>query len=337
MSRIGRLGASQIYNYATGKNIPRVDEGQALEGYQLTNEKPFTNKLNTAPFLVKFNFYDMSNSLSNKEFYDRAQKRYNKTEYQMKVGKRSEGNRYQDAKDKPFIEFAQMAGNTFVGEAPNLETLPEYQQRKLKNTLPNEVIEETPFDIAQQIVQKFDHEPTDKQKIQIANKNPIEFIDKKLYEIEAYPSQEAGRVDGGSNIKIDFKKEMGHPTNIVDERQAIEIDKQAETRINYFQRAANKGRQIIGLYKEKPVAEQLKETIKNVDYLNSSMYDQMKGIKEYKDKLGVSQLPKKPKRILNVAPLKPANKEREIFDKTFGKIKKPKFGKLNIKKNPAEY
>lgn len=337
MSRIGRIGAGQIYDFVTGENVPRVDEGQALEGYQLVANTPFTNKLNNATFKVKWNFYDMTDSLSDKQFVERAKKRYNKTEYQMKVGRRSEGSRFEDAKVKPYIEFAQMAGNTFIDEAPNLKTLPESQQHFLKSSFPDELMKDSKFDAAQQLYDKFDEVPTDKQKVQIANTQPIEFINKKLAKVETYPTEAAGRVNGGSNIRLNWEKEMGQPTNLVSEKQGVEIDKALDTRINAYQRGANKARQIIGLYKERPVGQQIKETLGNVDYLNNSINDQLEAIKEYKRKLGITQA-KKEKRILNVAPLKSKEEEKKIHDKRFGVQKKPVgYGKLKIKKNVAEY
>ena len=359
MSRIGRVGATQIFNYATGKNIPRVDEGQALEGYQLTSERPFTNKLDDATFNVKWKFYDMTDALSDKQFLDRAKQRYNKTEYQMKIGKRSEGNRFQDAKDKPYIEYAQMGGNTFIDEAPNIETLPESQQHYLKSVIPDVEMKETKFDGAMEQVQKFDKVPTDKQKIQIDNTRPIEFIDKKLASVETYPTEEAGRTNGGSNMRLNWEKEMGQPTNLLNEKEGIERDNELSTRINFYQRGANKMRQILGLYKEKPVGQQIKETLGNVDYLNNSLNDQLEMIKQYRQKLGGTQ---KPKRLFNMAPLKPKEEEKKMYDKKFdtGKYrnkeklmfdkekmnydkvfgihaKKPNYGKLKLRKNPAEY
>ena len=337
MSRIGRDGCTQIYNQATGKDIPRVDAIGELEGYQLVSERPFTNPLYDAPFGVKWEFRDWTDLINDKEFMERAKKRYNETEYQMKIGRRSEGSRFQDAKDKPYIELAQQAGNTFLGEAPNFELLPENQQYALKTIYPNMEIEDTKFDDAEKVINKMNDKPDEKQKIQIANADPMDFVDKKLADIELYPTEGVGRVEQGSNLKINWEKEMGQPTNIISTKEGYMRDAELDTMINSYQRAYNKGRQIIGLYKEKPIAQQLKEATSGnsgdlAPIMSVLMNRKQEADKKLNKNINISKTDKE--RFENRFGVK-YPKKGEKYDNKLGVIKKPQFRPLTLK-NPFE-
>lgn len=214
---MGRIGVksqqgSRIYSYALDKyEEPFNMKGGQMTGYlALDDVNPFYNQIVDAPFKLAFKFEDVKPTEKMiKEHRERI--RFNKTDYEIKVGKRSEGTIFGIQDGKPYIERGSSSfGDTMFGNAPSMDMLTKQQQKYLTTPIPVQPVKETYFDKGKAETFKL-QEPTERDIIVDANRDPNDFISMNLGELEVYPSTNAGYNEEGSNIRRDMMKDAQMP------------------------------------------------------------------------------------------------------------------------------
>jgi hypothetical protein len=217
MSRIGKKTPNpSIYNLALG----RYEDEFQME--QIGNKAPPASglvsrqRVSEAPLggqRVIFGAYDAPrfNLEDTTKYYKAKAKTDNipTTEYQKKIGSRSQGSFMQMAATKPYIELAGKALNgDLYSQAPSTDLLSEQEMYKLMTVYkPSMAKQQTQEDKIIQEMAKVD-QPYKQDLLSRENENPREFIEKDLYKVELYPSTYVSKGDGGSNLVFDYNKEF---------------------------------------------------------------------------------------------------------------------------------
>jgi hypothetical protein len=208
MSRLGKTTKNaQIYNYGLGRYEREFEMEQIgnrpVKAYGLTARQRISENGTNQPII--FGATDEPTySLQDTNKY--AKKKMPMTEYQEKIGIRSQSSMYEMAHDKPYIEIADEG---FKGDihhqAPSIDLLTPNEIYKLTTvSKPSMIKPQSKLAMQKHKMAKLD-EPYKIEELSRDNTDPKAYIEKNLGENQLYPSQEPSHGDGGSNIKFDYK------------------------------------------------------------------------------------------------------------------------------------
>jgi hypothetical protein len=194
-----------------------------------------------------------------------AKKKMPMTEYQEKIGIRSQSSLFEMAHDKPYIEIADegLKGDIH-GQSPSIDLLTPNEIYKLTTvSKPSMIKPQSKLAMQKQKMAKLD-EPYKIEELSRDNTDPKAYIEKNLGEKQLYPSQEPSHGDGmGSNIKFDYKKEahMGtQPKSARELYNQVYMNRKAISGINFAQRDAVKANELLNMYSRqspnRPVEQQ---------------------------------------------------------------------------------
>jgi hypothetical protein len=181
-----------------------------------------------------------------------AKKKMPMTEYQEKIGIRSQSSMYEMAHDKPYIEIADegLKGDIHH-QAPSIDLLTPNEIYKLTTvSKPSMIKPQSKLAMQKQKMAKLD-QPYKIEELSRDNTDPKAYIQKNLAEKQLYPSQEPSHGDGGSNIKFDYKKEAHLGTAPKSARELynqVYMNRKAISGINFAQRDSVKANEVLNLY-----------------------------------------------------------------------------------------
>jgi len=262
MARIGTTHPqSRIYNVALGryeKEFEMQQEGKKVSENGLTARQR-VSEAPLGPQKIIFGGYDAPyyQLEDTEKYFKKLDKATDKpiTEYEKKIGTRSEGSFMEKAESKPYI---QLAGKALDGDihdsAPAINLLTEQEQYKLMTVYkpsmqkPKSHIEKIEEHIAKV------GQPYYNEIISRANDNPREFIKNNLQDTELYPSNMVSKGDGGSNLLFNFKEEMNKGTNPITTEELYNQNfnnKKSVSNVNMMQRDAQTARNILSTYGNK--------------------------------------------------------------------------------------
>jgi hypothetical protein len=263
MARIGTTHPqSRIYNLALG----RYEEQYEME--QIGNRAPPASGLTSRQRVseaalgnqkIIFGAYDAPrfNLEDTTKYYKAKAKSDNipTTEYQKKIGSRSQGSFMQMADNKPYLELAGKALNgDLYSVAPSTDLLSEQEMYKLMTVYKPSMIQ--PQTEESKIIEEVAKvgSPYKQDLLSRENENPREFIEKDLYKVELYPSEYISKGDGGSNLVFDYKKEMNKGTQPKTREQLYNEyfnSRKSTSNVNVMQRDAAKAREVLSVYGNK--------------------------------------------------------------------------------------
>lgn len=268
MARIGTVRPqARIYDYARKEYQPEYDMTKPVNAQSAPQR--YTDKI-IAPQIIAFSPYvDFDVKLGKmdeeqKEFIKRRKDVVSglnyekigkpKSEYNMKIGSRSEGNFYDQALSKPYVEMAPyitgLQGDIHQ-QAPALNMMSEEQAYQLTTVYkPDNIKAISKSEKKIEEVAKL-QKPDERQKIIMANQNSRDFFEAGLGKIEVYPSTATNVGDGGSNIKFNFNKELNKGVEPKSAKQLYEetfLNPKSVSGVNTMQRDSEKARQILGLF-----------------------------------------------------------------------------------------
>ena len=260
MARIGTTHPqSRIYNLALGRYENEFEMEQigkapvnGLTSRQRVSEIPTVQK-------IIFGGYDAPRfKLEQTEKYFRNFDKttdISMTEYEKKIGSRSQGSFMEQAQSKPYIEIAGKGLNGDIhGSAPALDLLDDQEQYRLM-TVYNPYMQKakTKIEKKEEEIAKLG-QPYKMETLSKANEDPRKFMEMNLQEVELYPSTATNKGDGGSNLAFDYKKELNKDTNPIT-REALYNEnfnnKKAVSNINMMQRDAHTARDVLSTYGNK--------------------------------------------------------------------------------------
>jgi hypothetical protein len=265
MARLGKVTPqTRIYNLALGRyehefEMESSDIGNrkadpsGLVARQRVSEMPLGPQkvIFGAADAAKYSLQDTNKYFKAKESRDNVPT----TEYQKKVGLRSEGSFMEMAKDKPYIELGGKALNQdLYSQAPSTDLLTEQDMYKLMTVYKPSMVK--PKTQMQETIEKIAKlgQPYDSEKLSRANTNPREFMENDLQKIELYPSQETNKGDGGSNLVFDYRKEFHKGTQPMTREQLYNQTfnaRRATSNINMMQRDAVRAKELLSTYGSK--------------------------------------------------------------------------------------
>jgi len=265
MARIGKTSPqSRIYNLALGRYEQEFEMGASDIGNKQQPASGLTARqvVSEAPLGVQRIIFSPSDapkySLEDTNKYIKAKEKADNvptTEYQKKIGIRSEGSFMDMAKDKPYIELAGKALNgDLYSIAPSTDLLTEQDMYKLMTVYkPSMAKPKTQTEQTIEHIAKVG-QPYEQEKLSRYNTNPREFMEHNLQEVELYPSEETNKGDGGSNLVFDYKKEMNKGTQPMTREQLYNANfnaRKATSGVNMMQRDAAKAREVLSVYGNK--------------------------------------------------------------------------------------
>jgi hypothetical protein len=277
MARIGNTKPqARIYDYARHKYQPEYDMNLTSQeptngqtAYQKYHDKPLTpQKLIFSPYTeVDFKLGDTKQELE--KILERKKQIVSglnnkiigkpKTMYEMKIGSRSEGSFYDQAKTKPYVEITPgisgLKGDIHQ-QAPATDMLTDNEVYELTTVFkPSMIKPKTTIDNKIEETAKLT-KPYEYQVIANANENTRDFMEAKLGNIEVYPSTATGYGgdDGGSNIKFNYAQELNKGLEPKTTKQLYEetfLNPKSVSNVNMMQRDAQKARDVLGLFGNK--------------------------------------------------------------------------------------
>ena len=274
MSRIGKKTPNPaIYNLALG----RYEDEFQME--QIGNKAPPSSglvsrqRVSEAPLAgqrVIFGAYDAPRfTLENTSKYYKAKAKTDNiptTEYQKKIGSRSQGSFMQMASNKPYLELAGKALNgDLYSVAPSTDLLSEQEMYRLMVVYkPSMVKPQTEESKIIEEVAKVGS-PYQQDILSRENENPREFIEKDLYKVELYPSTYVSKGDGGSNLVFDYNKEYNKSTTPKTRQELYNQyfnSRKSTSNVNVIQRDAAKAREVLSVYGNKQHEQAAKADIR---------------------------------------------------------------------------
>ena len=260
MARLGKTTPqTRIYNLALGRyehefEMEEIGNRKAdpsgLTARQRVSEAPLGPQkvIFGATDAAKYSLQDTNKYFKAKESRDNVPT----TEYQKKVGLRSQGSFMQMAEDKPYIELGGKALNgDLYSLAPSTDLLTEQDMYKLMTVYkPSMVKPKTHMEETIEKIAKVG-QPYDSEKLSRANTNPREFMENDLQKIELYPSEETNKGDGGSNLVFDYRKELHKGTQPMTREQLYNQTfnaRRATSNINMMQRDAVRAKELLSTY-----------------------------------------------------------------------------------------
>ena len=302
---MGRIGiksqqGSRIYSYALGKyEEPFQGKGGEMVGYLATSDvNPFFNKIVDAPFKLQFKYVNEKPTEEMiKEHRERV--RFNKTDYEIKVGKRSEGTIFSIQDGKPYMERGSSSfGDTMFGNAPATDMISRKQVKYLTTVYPEQPLKETFVERAQAEYYKL-QEPTARDKLVDANRDPNDFISMNLGEVEVYPSTDAGYNEDGSNVRRDMMKDSQMPPPMT-KKELFEMNylsPQSTNGMASVKQSVLKSKAILNWYggSYSPPQQYVQAQAQPAQKVDFQLLDALKGIKEKAKKaVGKKKEEKKP-------------------------------------------
>lgn len=277
MARIGNVRPqSRIYSYARKEYEPEFDmnlsskapfDGQTA--YQKPHDKIFTpQQIIFSPSVdLQFKIGDTEEEL--KHLLHRKSEIVSglnnkkigkpKNMYEMKIGSRSEGSFYEQAKSKPYVELTpNISGlnGDIHQQAPATDMMTDNEVYELTTVYKSDMLKpKTVIDKKIEDTAKLT-KPYEREVIANANENTRDFMEAKLGRIEVYPSTATGYNgdDGGSNIKFNFAQELNKGLEPKTTKQLYEetfLNPKSVSNVNMMQRDAQKARDVLGLYGNK--------------------------------------------------------------------------------------
>jgi hypothetical protein len=263
MARIGTTHPqSRIYNLALGRYEDQYEMEQignrappasGLTSRQRVSEAPLGSQK------IIFGAYDAPRfNLENTNKYYKAKAKRDDiptTEYQKKIGSRSQGSFMQMASDKPYVELAGKALNgDLYSVAPSTDLLSEQQMYKLMTVYkPSMIKPQTEESKVIEEVAKVGS-PYQQDLLSRENENPREFIEKDLYKVELYPSTYVSKGDNGSNLVFAYNKEFNKGTQPKTRQELYNQyfnSRKSTSNVNVMQRDAAKAREVLSVYGHK--------------------------------------------------------------------------------------
>ena len=278
MARIGCIRPqARIYNLALGR-YENEFEMEQLGKKEPTNGLTARQRVSETPQVQKIIFggYDAPRyTLDHTEKYYKNVEKTNDmhmTEYEKKIGSRSEGSFMERALSKPYIEIAGKGLNQDIHmSAPALDMLTEQEQYKLMTVYkPSMQKPKTHVEQVEEQVAKLG-QPYKTEVISRANQDVRQFMDMNLQETELYPSETVSKGDGGSNLVFNYKEELNKDTNPITRKDLYNENfnnRKAVSNINMRQRDAHTARDVLSTYANKQhnkseISEKEKQMIAN--------------------------------------------------------------------------
>ena len=268
MARIGTVRPqARIYDYARKEYQPEYDMSKPVNAQSAPQR--YTDKI-IAPQVIAFSPYvDFDVKLGKmdeeqKEFIKRRKDVVSglnyekigkpKSDYNMKIGSRSEGNFYDQALSKPYVEIGPhitgLQGDIHQ-QAPALNMMTEEQAYQLTTVYKPDMIK--PISKSEKKIEQVAklQKPDGRQKIIMANQNTRDFMEADLGKLLVYPSTDTSVGDNGSNIKFNFNKELNKGVQPKSAKQLYEetfLNPKSVSGVNTMQRDAERARQTLGLF-----------------------------------------------------------------------------------------
>jgi hypothetical protein len=254
MSRLGKTTKNaQIYSYALGRYEHEFEMEQignrTPKPYGLTARQRISENGTNQPII--FGTTDSPTySLQDTSKYMR--KKLPMTEYQEKIGIRSNSSLYEMAHDKPYVEVADEGLHGDIhGQAPSIDLLTPNEIYKLTTvSKPSMVKPLSSQELVKEKMAKLD-QPYKVEELSRDNTDVKAYIANNLGETQLYPSQEPSHGDGGSNLKFDYKKEMNRGTQPISAKDLYNQtynSRRAVSGINFAQRDALKAKELLNTY-----------------------------------------------------------------------------------------
>jgi hypothetical protein len=254
MSRIGKTTKNaQIYSYALGRYENEFEMesigNRTPKPYGLTARQRISENGTNQPII--FGTTDSPTySLQDTSKYTR--KKLPMTEYQEKIGIRSNSSLYEMAHDKPYVEIADEGLHGDIhGQAPSIDLLTPNEIYKLTTvSKPSMIKPQSNQELVKEKMAKLD-QPYKVEELSRDNTDVKAYIANNLGETQLYPSQEPSHGDGGSNIKFDYKKEMNRGTQPISAKDLYNQtynSRRAVSGINFAQRDALKAKELLNTY-----------------------------------------------------------------------------------------
>jgi hypothetical protein len=251
MGRIGsQYAQARIYDLNTREFQPAFEpfEGQnAMIMYDSADKMPM--QLSHTPFKNNFKYSNM-NATSYHNIKDRLKRINNKTEYEIKAGKRVEGLQASQVFATPYINIQENYENFSVPQ--KLQNLSASEQYKATNVYPKVNIEPTYLGKAVE----FNNKTQQPYQIEIQNNlTPMEFIKSGMGKTYATMSKNNAVDNMGSTLKQNYAVEANQPvvpkTGFQLYKDYLE-NRHTHTGINARQIDNLKSRQILGTYSGMP-------------------------------------------------------------------------------------
>lgn len=271
MARIGQTRKqAQIYDYARKEYIPEFDLTEPKfdqTAYQRPHDKfLYPQKVAFSPYQD----FEVNLGISKDEEKELIRRRGEvisglnfekigkpKTLYELKIGSRSEGNFYDQAMSKPYVEMAPHISGLYGDihqQAPALNMMTDEQVYKLTTVFKPDMIKpKTETEKKIESVAKL-NTPYEREKINVANQNSRDFMESGLGKILVYPSTDTSLINGngnGTNIKFDYSKELNkgiEPRTASQIYQETFLNPKSVSNVNMYQLDAEKARQTLGLF-----------------------------------------------------------------------------------------
>ena len=273
MSRLGKTTKNtQIYSYALGRYENEFEMEQignrTPKPYGLTARQRISENGTNQPII--FGTTDSSTySLQDTSKYMR--KKLPMTEYQEKIGIRSNSSLYEMAHDKPYVEIADEGLHGDIHhQAPSIDLLTPNEIYKLTTvSKPSMIKPQSNQDLVKEKMAKLD-QPYKVEELSRDNTDPKAYIEKDLAKTQLYPSQEPSKGDGGSNLVFDYKKEMNRGTQPISARDLYNQtynSRRTVSGVNFAQRDAVKAKELLNTYykqsENKPTPIDVKPSVVN--------------------------------------------------------------------------
>ena len=193
------------------------------------------------------------------------------TEYQEKIGIRSNSSLYEMAHDKPYVEIADEGLHGDIHhQAPSIDLLTPNEIYKLTTvSKPSMIKPQSNQDLVKEKMAKLD-QPYKVEELSRDNTDPKAYIEKDLAKTQLYPSQEPSKGDGGSNLVFDYKKEMNRGTQPISARDLYNQtynSRRTVSGVNFAQRDAVKAKELLNTYykqsENKPTPIDVKPSVVN--------------------------------------------------------------------------
>lgn len=266
MGRIGSKGCAKIYG-PDGDALPAYDN---TDGYvanmQLDDQVKIRMPITNSPAEYKTHYGDLEKNIDS-DITERLKFINNKTEYDIKVGKRQEGLMFAAAKDVSVVNLFQNYQPGGYNPMP-LANFSRKEQMYLRGDMEMPAQTETLFDKGTQSLQKT-QAPFEKD----VQPTELEFIDEDGG--EKYTSIIKRNVidSSGSNVKADaYFDENGGRNQPVGDRTAESLyDQQmgynTVSNVNIRQQNNFKARQQLGLYMGAPTTQKEKDNLFMQEFL----------------------------------------------------------------------
>jgi hypothetical protein len=270
MGRIGAIGCAKIIG-AEGEPLPAYEHTGAIVANQAYDDQvKIRIPMVASPVKYETKYGGLEKNIHD-DISDRLRYTNNKTEYEVKVGKRQEGLIFKSACDKPVVNLLQNYDANLM-PLPMGEFTEREQQYLRGDNLPLATPHQTEYDEGTQALQKT-QEPFEK------NKQPTElqFIDEDggKYYTSILKRGEVNEL--GSNVRADqyFDENDGRNQPVGDRSVESLYDQQmgykTVSNVNIKQQNNFKAKQHLGLYQGTPSTQKEKDDLFLQEFIRQDM------------------------------------------------------------------